>query len=185
MKRQDEITLYLESLDQLIHPCPPSPFLKRRLRKEAEKFIIEQATALPRNSDAKLILYLPESEAAEARDVHEAFHRHFAFRRDEAERELRRIRRFGGRSLLIGFVFLGLMMLLVEIIKRYIPAGNLTSVIREGLTILAWVALWRPGELLLYEWRPFKRDAKLFGKLECAEIKVIAKTKERADEPRS
>jgi hypothetical protein len=185
MKPQEEITLHLESLDQLIEPCAPSPFLKRRLRKETEEFIIEQAMALPRNSAAKLIIYLPENEAAEVLEVSEAFHRHFAFRRDEAERELRRIRRFGGRSLLIGFVFLGLMMLLVEIIKRYIPAGNLVSVIQEGLTILAWVALWRPGELLLYEWRPFKRDAKLFGRLECAEIKVIAKTKERADEPRS
>jgi hypothetical protein len=184
MKRQEEITLHLESLDQLIEPCAPSPFLKRRLRKDAEKFIIEQAMALPRKSDAKLILYLPENEAAEEREISEAFHRHFAFRRDEAEKELRRIRQFGWRSLLIAFVFLGVMMLLVEMIKRYIPAGNLVSVIQEGLTILAWVALWRPGELLLYEWRPFKRDAKLFGQLEYAEIQVIAKTKERLDEHR-
>jgi hypothetical protein len=95
----------------------------------------------PAQSDAKLTLCLPESDAAVAREVPEAFHRHFAYRRDGAEKELRRIRRFEWSSLLIGFVFLGLMMLLVEIIKRYTPACNLSSVFQEGLTILAWVAL--------------------------------------------
>ena len=184
MNPQEEIILHLERVDQLIEPCPPSPFLKRRLREDAEKFIMERATALPRNRDTKLILCLPENEAAKAHDVPEAFHQHFAFRRDEAEKELRRIRRFGWRSLLIGFLFLGVMIVLVQIIKRYIPAGSLVSVLQEGLTILAWVALWRPGELLLYEWYPFKRDAKLFGKLERAKIQIIAEAREQVNECR-
>lgn len=174
MNRQEEIILHLESVDQLIEQCPPSPFLKRRLKEDAEKFIVEQATALPRDREAKLILYLPKSEAAGAHEVQEAFHQHFAFRRDEAEKELSRLRRFGWRSLLIAFVFLGIMILIVESIERYMPAGGLNSILQKGLTILGWVALWRPGELLLYEWYPFKRDAKLFGRLEQAEIQVVA-----------
>jgi hypothetical protein len=157
----------------------PSPFLKRRLREDAEKFIIERAMALPGKNDVKLIFCLPDSEGAEARAVPEAFHLHFAYRRDEAEKQLTRIREFGWRSLLIAFVFLGAMILLVEIIKRNLPQGTLATLLQEGLTILAWVALWRPGELLLYEWRPFKRDAKLFGKLERAEVQVITEAKER------
>jgi hypothetical protein len=72
--------------------------------------------------------------------------------------------------------------LLVEIIKRYLLTGNLSSVLQEGLMILAWVALWRPGELLLYEWHPFKRDATLFGKLERADMLISAETKEHVDE---
>lgn len=47
MNRQEQIILHLESVDQLIEPCAPSPFLKRRLREDAEKFIIETAAALP------------------------------------------------------------------------------------------------------------------------------------------
>jgi hypothetical protein len=177
MSRQAKIILHLERVDQLIEPCPTSPFLKRRLKEDAEKFIVEQMMAHPSNTDAKLILYLPESEASKEHGAAEAFHQHFAFRRVEAEKELRRLRRFGWRSLLIAFVFLSLMILLVEILKRYLPEGHLSSVIQEGLTILAWVALWRPGELLLYEWYPFKRDAILFGKLEVAELQVIAEAK--------
>jgi len=48
--------------------------------------------------------------------------------------------------------------------------------------MLAWVALWRPGELLLYEWYLFKRDATSFGKLERADMRIIADAKEHADE---
>jgi hypothetical protein len=114
MNRQEEIILPLDSVAQLIEPSVPSPFLKRRLREDAEKFIIEQAMALPGKSDVKLILCLPDSEAAEARVIPEAFHLHFAYRRDEAEKPLRRIRQFGWRSLLIAFVFLGGMILLVR-----------------------------------------------------------------------
>ena len=44
--------------------------------------------------------------------------------------------------------------------------------------ILAGIALWRPGEFLLYEWYPFKGDAKLFGKPERAEMQVITEAKE-------
>ncbi len=35
--------------------------------------------------------------------------------------------------------------------------GEVFSSVSGGLTILAWVALWRPGELLLYDWYPFRR----------------------------
>ena len=46
----------------------------------------------------------------------------------------------------------------------------LVSVLTAGITVFAWVALWRPCELLLYEWYPFKRDAQLFRKLEESEV---------------
>lgn len=171
---REEIILHLESANQLIESWHPSPFLKGRLRQEAEKFVIEQAMNFPRNSEAKLILYLPSSEAAAPHNVPDAFRQHFTFRRDEAEKELSRLRRFGWGSLLVAFIFLGVMVLLVEIIRRYTPAGGLSSLLQAGLTILGWVAFWRPAELLLYEWYPFKRDAKLSGRLERAEVQVIA-----------
>lgn len=62
-------------------------------------------------------------------------------------------------------------MLIVQLMKRYLPEGNLVSLLTTGLTVFAWVALWRPGELLLYEWYPFKRDARLFRKLEEFEVR--------------
>lgn len=181
MNREQGIVLHLQSLDQLIEPCAPSPFLRRRLREEAENFIIEHAAKVPRNRKPRFIVYVAEREPVEARDVMEAIHQHFAFRRDEAKKELRRVRRFGWRSLLIALAFLAVAMLVVQFTRRYLPPGPVTSVFQEGVTILAWVALWRPGELLLYEWYPPRRDGTLFAKLERADVQIIAGAK---DSPR-
>jgi len=40
------------------------------------------------------------------------------------------------------------------------------------LVILAWVAFWRPAELLLYEWHPHKQQAALFGRLSGMAVEV-------------
>ena len=168
-----EIILNLDTVDQLIEPCADSPFLKRRLREDAEEFTVERARALPYTSAARLIVRLPNAARVDETKVEQAIREHFSFRRAEAEKGFRRTLGFGWGSLLIGLAFLSVAMLLVQLIDRNMPKGHVSSVIQGGLTILAWVILWRPGELLLYEWYPFKRDTKLFCKLEHAEIEIV------------
>jgi hypothetical protein len=169
--RSETITVPLDNVAQLLEPCPPSPFRRRRLRKEAEQYLIERVTVLPRKSRARLQICLPETERGKEESVIDAVHQDFHFRRVEAEKKLGRIRRFGWRSLGVALIFLTVAMLIVQLMRRYLPVGSFLSVVIEGLTVFAWVALWRPGELLLYEWYPFRRDARLFGKLEESEIR--------------
>ena len=45
--------------------------------------------------------------------------------------------------------------------------------IHESFIILSWVALWRPLELLLYEWYPVKTDINLYSRLEHSNVQVI------------
>jgi|ERR1051325_1955179 hypothetical protein len=171
MTQAESIVVPLTSVDQLLEASPQSPFRRRRLKEEAEGFLVEQASALPRCASAKLLISLPHGEAARECEVMDAVHEHFNYRRIEAEKQLQHIRRFGWTSLAIALVFLSVAMLLVQTMRRYLPANNLVSVITTGLTVFAWVALWRPGELLLYEWYPFTRDVRLFRKLEQCEIR--------------
>jgi len=179
MKPSEEINVPLDSVEQLLESCPPSPFRRRRIREEAEKFLLERVVALPREAPAKLFVSLPQGEREKEQTVADAVHEHFNFRRIEAETELHRIRRFGWRSLVIAFLFLSVAMVIVQLMKRYLPEGNLVSLVTTGLTIFAWVALWRPCELLLYEWYPFKRNARLFRKLEESEIRFSYENKEQ------
>ena len=80
---------------------------------------------------------------------------------------------FGWRSLLIAIVFLSLLVSFTLLVIRQMPEGGLSIIFREILIILGWVALWRPADLLLYEWRQFKRDATLFERLAQCKIEVI------------
>ena len=172
MQRHAEILLRLDSIDQLIDPARRSPFVATRLRPEADAFIVERARALPKHGGIEFVIALPEDQSVNSGDVKVAIRDHFKARREQAERELSRVRHFGWRSFLVGLVFLGLTLVLVQLVDRLLPVGNFSSLVRNGFIILAWVALWRPGELLLYEWYPYRRDARLFGKLARATVRV-------------
>lgn len=186
MREAKKIVIPLDSVDQLLQPCPPSPFRQRRLREEADAFLVERASALPRNAPVQLLITLPQGQAEREKEVVETIHQHFNWRRIEAEKQLHRTQRFGWRSLVIALLFLSAVMVLVQAIQRYFPATNLVSIITAGLTVFAWVALWRPCELLLYEWYPFKRDARVFRKLEKSGIEFSyrdqAVSQQRRDE---
>jgi hypothetical protein len=171
MKQLEPIVVPLTSVDQLVEACPPSPFRRRRLKEEAEQFLVERVNTRPRYAATSLLITLPQTAVSEEDSVVDAIHEHFNFLRVETEAKLKRMRRFGWRSFAVAIAFLTVAIAIVQLMKRYLPSGTLSSVAIEGLTILAWIALWRPGELLLYERYPFQRDARLFRKLEEADIR--------------
>jgi hypothetical protein len=41
MKQAEMIVISLDTIDQLLEPCPPTRFRKRRLCEEGERFLIE------------------------------------------------------------------------------------------------------------------------------------------------
>jgi hypothetical protein len=56
------------------------------------------------------------------------------------------------------------------------------AMIENSLVILAWVALWRPLEIFLYDWWPIRAEAKLFDRLGQMEVRTVtAQPAGRAD----
>ena len=73
----------------------------------------------------------------------------------------------------LGLAVLGLLILLVIFIGKQFPEGGFSTIIREIMIILGWVIIWRPVETLLYDWRPYKREINLYGRLEKSTVEVI------------
>ena len=61
--------------------------------------------------------------------------------------------RRGEVSLVVGLTVLVVFLTLAEFIGS-LPPGPLRGVLREGFVITGWVAMWRPLEILLYDWWP-------------------------------
>ena len=59
--------------------------------------------------------------------------------------------------------------------------GRLPQILDEGLIILAWLALWRPAEMLLYGWVPLRRRQRLYERL--MEIRVFVRPDLQARPP--
>ena len=75
---------------------------------------------------------------------------------------------------LVGVVFVAAVLAMVQVITR-IESLKYTHAAVESLTIIAWVALWRPAELLLYEHWPVRRQRQLARRLAQARITLRAR----------
>ena len=168
-----EIILELNDVDQLLI-APYSLFYgKRKLNADAEEVIIEEAEMASTNDHFHLKIHLRKSDSDRNDEIQIAIHQHFSYRRKKSERQLKKILRLGWQSLKISFVFLAVLVSLTYVIIKLLPEGRLSLTFQELLIILGWVALWRPADLLLYEWRPFKREVNLFSKLEQCEVEIV------------
>ena len=167
------IELRLNSLAQLFNVFDPSPFHRKDLDRDAEDYIVgalRELGPLP----ARLVLHLPEAEAAtaEARELGDAIRNFFAFQAQITARDLRLELRRGRDSLAIGLVFLGACLLLRQLALS-IGTGTVESILAEGLLIAGWVALWRPLEIYLYDWWPYRRRLLVYRRLAAIEVEIL------------
>jgi predicted flavoprotein YhiN len=53
-------------------------------------------------------------------------------------------------------------------------SGNrsVIGVLREGLIIFAWVVMWRPVDMLIYDWIPLRRERRVLSRLRSAPVEV-------------
>jgi hypothetical protein len=167
------IELNLRDINQLFNTMDPSPFHEKDLDHDAEEFILNWAQEFHRHEPVDLIVHLeklPEGQDAR-RIVEEAVHNYFAYRTRLNQLEFKRLMKQGRMSLLVGLSFLGLCLLIIELLLLNRP-GALPSFLTQSLTIAGWVAMWRPMEIYLYSWWPLRRRGKIFDKLSRMPVEV-------------
>ncbi|MFC5458164.1 hypothetical protein [Prosthecobacter fluviatilis] len=171
------IEVKLTELNQLFNSLDPSPFHERDLDHDAEEFIVSWAQEHPHKHGLKLVVHLAKHPAgvADAQQlVADSVAHYFEYRADMALRDLRRLMREGRVSLLIGLLFLGLCQFTATLLN---PAEtSWQSVAREGLTIIGWVAMWKPLEIYLYRWWPLLKLRKLYRRLSHMPVEVHCAT---------
>jgi len=160
------IEVRLRELAQLFNSMDPSPFSERDLDGDAEEFIVSWARELPTHRTIELFIQLAVPPAPTRAAALEGAVRHFFAERASIKRlEFRQLMRRGRQSLLIGLIFLAGCILLGDLVN----AGG-AVIYKEGLTIVGWVAMWRPLEVYLYDWWPLRDEWRLLERL--AEMKV-------------
>lgn len=170
-----DIEIRVERVSQLFNMLDPFPFRERDLDPDAEAFIVEWARELPRGSDVRILVHLPQSEAAspEAHGLPDALRHYFRGRQATFSAELKELFRIGRLSLAIGGAVLAACIALAGLIGEGRYSQTLSGFAAEGLLILGWVALWRPMEIFLYDWWPIARQRALFRRLAAARVEVI------------
>ncbi len=167
------IEVKLTELNQLFNSMDPSPFHERDLDRNAEEFIVSWAQEHPRQHDLKLVVHLsrsPSNPDEAQKLVADSVAHYFGYRADMALHEFKRLMREGRAALAVGLLFLAACQIIASLLTP--QTGGWESLIREGLTIGGWVAMWRPLEIYLYRWWPLLARRRLYRRLAAMPVEV-------------
>ena len=177
------IEVRVAELRQLFNAIDPSPFRDRDLDPRAEEFIVEWARDFPRDTRLALLVHLERSagQTDEAPMLGESIHQYFTQRAVDARRRLRELFRRGRISLAIALAFLAASIAVGDAVASFFRGTRFVEVIREGLLIVGWVAMWRPLEVFLYDWWPIRAEARLFDRLSTMPVRIEYKETTTSD----
>jgi hypothetical protein len=170
------LDLYVSELAQLFDAMDLAPFRERDLDPKTDTYIVEWAQELPAGLSLHLVIHLgnPSATGLDAVMVGEAVHEYYAHRALATWRQLKKLFRLGRISLLIGVVFVGVAAGIGEGVISLFARERYATLVHESVVIGAWVALWRPMEIFLYDWWPIRAEARLFERLSKLHVRVMA-----------
>jgi hypothetical protein len=161
------IQVHVAELKQLFNAIDPSSFREKDLDPAAEEFIVGWSRDAPRDARLALLVYLDRAAGLpnEAADLGDAIHEFFTAQAQRSRRRMRQLFRRGRISLLIALTFLGASIAIGDLLASWMNGSRFGEIVREGLLIVGWVAMWRPLEVFLYDWWPIGSDARQFDRL--------------------
>jgi hypothetical protein len=170
--RANVIDIGLNRIEGLFARLDPSPMVERDLDDAVEEFLVDCALDEPDGTSLTIRIHLPAPDpSAEAEALTAATRNYFGFMRDREAARVKRLFAEGRQALAAGLLFLALCTALGQAAYR-VFGGAPGAFLREGLSIIGWVANWRPVEIFLYDWRPMRRKEKVYGRLAEASVEV-------------
>lgn len=164
------LTIKLREARLLFNTFDPAPYRTRELAAEAGAWLFDGARELP-GARLKIVVYLPHTDPhIHTDDMSAAIRHYFYYRGMKYRQQLRHLFRIGRQSLLIGLLFL----VACDLVARYVLAGDAghLGLARTGVSILGWVAMWKPVEIFLYEWWPLRQNSNTCDMLMSAPVEV-------------
>lgn len=150
---------------QLFDSRDPAPFIERDLDDDFVEYVFACIQSFSLKHKVKLVIYLAEhADRQNEEKLKSAIHSFFIY---EAELQKKYLKSFY-RSTYIFFLF-GICLLLFCLIGSEIASRSsvhiIKTVVKEGLQLGGWVALWRPLDSLLYDWWPLYEKIRYYRKL--------------------
>jgi hypothetical protein len=175
MPHSKDIVLHLAQVDHLFTPPEVTPFSPGWRSVPGVEMIYQQWLNDRRAQTGRLTLYLASSGEAltSPEQIHSAFCRYSDQEIEQNQTSINILRRVARRSAIIGLSILAFFLTGSMVVAQlpFVPEW-LATMLQESFIVAAWVAMWRPAELYLYEWRPFKLRIYFLQYLRQLEIEV-------------
>ena len=168
------LELRVREIGQLFNSMDPTPFLNKDLDREAEAYIETWALGFPPDSRLHITIHLEHlpAEGDPSALMTEAIHNYFDYKAGLVRGELKQLLKQGRISLLIGVTFVTVCLVAADAIGL-LGTGTAFTIAHESLTIVGWVAMWRPLQTFLYDWWPLARRIRVCRTLRHAHVRVV------------
>lgn len=162
---------------QLFDSRDPAPFRARDLDDDFTDYLISSADEIPLGDPMRIQIYIASRPGdIKAESIIEAMKSYFEYQIDLKRNQFGKIIRMAQIFLLVGLVILTSCLILAQWAKRF-DSEIYGSTLREGIVIFGWVSMWKPLELILFDWYPIFDRIRLFRKLKETEIQVAFESK--------
>lgn len=171
------IDLRVQSAAQLFDRRDPAPFGTRDLDASVAEYIYSSALDIAPRNPLKIVLWLekPLAPPLTAATIEDALRSHFSQDGHRVRHRLRQQRRFGRFALVGGLSILVVFLSLAEVLHRA-TSSHMGEIFRQGLVIAGWVALWKPIEVLFYDWWPLKEEERQAERIAGSPVEVCRAT---------
>lgn len=164
------IDVSIRDFSQLYDGRDPSPFRDRDPDEDLVRYLVMSCEEIPHDQPIKIVMSVPplQNQQQQQDDFITALHHYFEHEVRSTDNELKYLFKQGRFSLLFGLVFL---VFFVFFAVKFVGEMTIFSrVVYEGLIIMGWVALWKPINIFLYEWWPFRRKKRVYKILSLIDI---------------
>jgi hypothetical protein len=169
----ETIRLTVEELNELFAWMDPTPLPHRDLDEDVARWIVGWADDLRDEKPPAIEIQIKGPvDSAEADVLEETFHRYFRREAEFRSRELGKLLRDGRTSLIIGLAALAGFQLLSTFLGK-VGQSPFSQFLQEGAAIAGWVAMWRPMEMLLYDWWPIRRLRNTYRRLANSPVRMV------------
>ncbi len=164
------VDLKLPGIENIFDNRDPAPFRERDLDPDLVEYLVAAAEDLA-GRDFRIAFWL--DKPCQPNEIEPAFHAHFEYELDRIDRVRKRNRRTGQIALAFAVVLIIALMAVAQVLGRLVQ-NTIGAGLKEGLMISCWVLMWRPIEVLVYDWIPWRRERRMFHRLLDAPIDVRA-----------
>jgi len=160
------IEVRVKTAQQLFDARDPAPFRERDLDDDFIEYILSAVREFSISSQLKIVIYVeePETGALPKDSIREAIRSYFAYRIDLQRGELKRFIKQAQLFLFIGLLILASCISIAQNLAVPNSPGAI-GILREGIVIFGWVSIWKPIELVLFDWYPLFEKLRLYKKM--------------------
>lgn len=150
------IDIRVTSVLQLFDARDPAPFRARDLDDDFVEYVTAAAEEIPGKGPLDIVIHIDETPTAtlDADAITQSIRSFFEYQIDLRRLQISKLFRAARLFLAIGVSCLILCLLAAELLEANVEDSTFRKVAREGIIIFGWVSLWKPFELLLFDWYP-------------------------------